>query len=115
MIEVPAGPPQPVEPPGRAAPAKPAAKPKDLTPPQLVGLNEDEVVRLLGPAGSRREEPPATVWQYRAPDCALDLFFYMDMETRRFRALAYDLSTTDGSKGDRALNGCLKQIMERRR
>jgi len=75
----------------------------------------DEMVRLLGTADTLREEPPATVWGYRSATCTLDLFFYMDMESRSFRALAYDVSTTDGVKGDRALNACLKQIMDRRR
>lgn len=82
--------------------------------PELIGLSEEEVVRLLGAAGNLREEPPATVWEYRTSDCALNLFFYMDMETRRFRALAYDASTTDGSTGDRALSLCLEQIMDHR-
>lgn len=99
------------------APAKPVPPDpvQNLTLPELVGLNEDEVSRLLGRASNRREEPPATVWEYRSRTCALSLFFYMDMESKRFRALAYDVSTTDGTKGDRALGLCLKQIMDRRR
>lgn len=117
QIAVPAAAPQrPAEAPFVPAPAKPAppGRAAGLTPPELVGLGEDEVVHLLGPAGKRREEPPATVWEYRTRNCALNLFFYMDMETKRFRALAYDVSTTDGAKGDRALSLCLKQIMDRR-
>jgi hypothetical protein len=107
----------PAAPAFRPAPAKPVptGRAEELTPPQLVGLSEDEVLGLLGRASARREEPPATVWEYRSPNCALNLFFYMDMETKRFQALAYDVSTTDGAKGDRALSRCLKQIMDRRR
>jgi len=107
--------PPPIKPaPAKPAPAKPAPAPS-LTLPELVGLSEEEVARLLGTADTLREEPPATVWGYQAGTCALDLFFYMDMESRNFRALAYDVSTTDGVKGDPALNVCLKQIMDRRR
>ena len=107
-------------PPVKPAPAKPTPPPKpapdsSLSLPELVGLSEAEVARLLGTADSLREEPPATIWGYRAGTCALDLFFYMDVESRNFRALAYDVSTTDGVKGDPALNACLKQIMDRRR
>lgn len=99
--------------PPKPAPAKPAAP--TMTLPELVGLSEEEVARLLGTADTLREEPPATIWGYRADTCALDLFFYMDMESRSFRALAYDVTTTDGAKGDPALNACLKRIMDRRR
>ena len=86
-----------------------------MTLPELVGRSEEEVARLLGTAHSLREEPPATIWGYQADSCSLDLFFYMDMESRSFRALAYDVTTTDGAKGDPALNACLKRIMDRRR
>jgi len=104
----------PGEPPSvRPAPAKPP--PPSLTLPQLVGRSEAEVARLLGTADNLREEPPAAVWEYRTETCELDLFFYMDMENQRFRALAYDVSTRDGLKGEPALNICLKRIMDRRR
>lgn len=121
----PAGPPpppadlKPFTPPAvKPAPAKPTPPPKpgaSLSLPELVGMSEEEVARLLGTADTLREEPPATVWGYQAGTCALDLFFYMDVESRNFRALAYDVSTSDGVKGDAALNACLKQIMDRRR
>ncbi len=111
--------PPPVRPaPAKPAPPKPAPVPEagpSLSLPELVGLSEEEVARLLGTADSLREEPPATIWGYREGTCALDLFFYMDVESRNFRALAYDVSTTDGVRGDPALNACLKQIMDRRR
>lgn len=96
-------------------PPPPRPKPPEMTLPQLVGLSEEEVARLLGTADSLRAEPPATVWEYRSDTCALDLFFYMDMESQRFRALAYDVGTTDGVEGEPALSVCLKQIMDRRR
>lgn len=123
----PAGPPtapadlKPFPPAVKPAPAKPTPPPKPaeagaaLSLPELVGMSEEQVARLLGTADTLREEPPATVWGYKAGTCALDLFFYMDVESRNFRALAYDVSTTDGVKGDPALNACLKQIMDRRR
>ena len=42
----------------------------------LNGLKPDDVLSMLGQPDLRRDEPPAEVWQYRAADCVLNLFFY---------------------------------------
>jgi len=42
----------------------------------LAGLQPADVVSILGAPDLRREEPPAELWQYRAADCVLNLFFY---------------------------------------
>ena len=44
----------------------------------LAGLKPADVVSILGPPDLRRDEPPAELWQYRAADCVLNLFFYDD-------------------------------------
>ena len=44
----------------------------------LAGLKPADVVSILGPPDLRRDEPPAELWQYRAADCVLNLFFYGD-------------------------------------
>jgi len=44
----------------------------------LTGLRPSDVAAVLGPPDLRREEPPAQLWQYRAADCILNLFFYRD-------------------------------------
>jgi hypothetical protein len=44
----------------------------------LNGLRPDDVLSMLGQPDLRRDEPPAEVWQYRAADCVLNLFFYDD-------------------------------------
>lgn len=115
------------EPEKQAAPAvapaaKPVAKPKPTVPPRpsvvkpalepqaLVGLGEDDVNRLLGKPGELRNDPPAMVWQYVAGDCRLDLFFYLDLKSQDFRALAYSFdpkANTDGAK-----RACLDKIQE---
>jgi hypothetical protein len=46
----------------------------DIT--KLAGLNPAEVLAMLGNPDLRRTEPPAELWQYRAADCVLNLFFY---------------------------------------
>ena len=55
------------------APAATLALPVDLT-----GLGPTELEALLGSPDFRRSEPPAELWQYRGPDCILDVFLYDD-------------------------------------
>ena len=65
-----------------AAPSAPGAPEiKDLA-----GLQPADVVSILGPPDLRRDEPPAELWQYRAADCVLNLFFYREAGAYR---LAY--------------------------
>ena len=42
----------------------------------LTGLRPADIVSILGPPDLKRDEPPAELWQYRAADCVLNLFFY---------------------------------------
>lgn len=76
-------------PPARA-PVKPAPM-KTLEPARLMGLNYDDTTVAAGKPIETREEPPATVWRYRTENCVVDVFFYMDLATKQFRALAYDV------------------------
>ncbi len=92
----PAAPVEPVEPveptitarltpPAESAPATPVAPPRRSEPPpkpeppkpiELAGMNGDKVAELLGRPHHVWREPPAAVWQYRATDCVLHVFFY---------------------------------------
>ena len=42
----------------------------------LAGLRPADIVSILGQPDLKRDEPPAELWQYRAADCVLNLFFY---------------------------------------
>jgi hypothetical protein len=44
----------------------------------LAGLKPADVLSILGQPDLRRDEPPAELWQYRAADCVLNLFFYSE-------------------------------------
>ena len=44
----------------------------------LPGLRPADVLSMLGQPDLKRNEPPAELWQYRAADCVLNLFFYDD-------------------------------------
>jgi hypothetical protein len=43
---------------------------------QLIGMNTNEVTRLLGIPKLQRREPPAEVWQYASSSCVMFVFFY---------------------------------------
>jgi hypothetical protein len=47
---------------------------------ELTGLQPPQIVAMLGQPDLKRDDPPAEVWQYRAADCVLNLFFYEDQQ-----------------------------------
>ncbi|MFQ5974073.1 MAG: hypothetical protein ACE5Q3_17235, partial [Alphaproteobacteria bacterium] len=59
-----------------APPPPPAPPPIDDNPQQVVGLVPNQVADLLGKPGFVRKEAGAEIWQYRQPECVLDLFLY---------------------------------------
>ena len=64
-------------------------------PKVLVGLDEQSTVRLLGEPSWTEDVPPAKYWQYATPSCVLRVFFFMEMTTQNFRALSYELTSSD--------------------
>jgi hypothetical protein len=95
-------------PPPGAPPPKPSVEPQSL-----VGLGEDEITRMLGEPRAVRNDPPAMVWNYAVDECRFDLFFYLDLKSQDFRALAYNFepnTTSDGAK-----KVCLARIQEANR
>ena len=73
---------------------KPAAS---FDPHRLIGLNYDEAASIAGKPADTRDEPPASVWRYRVEECFVDVYFYMDMGTQQFRALAYEVKPSKTS------------------
>jgi hypothetical protein len=93
-------------------PVVPPPKPS-IEPQALVGLGEEEITRMLGEPREVRNDPPAMVWNYAINDCRFDLFFYLDLKSQDFRALAYNFepnTTSDGAK-----KVCLARIQEANR
>jgi hypothetical protein len=76
-----------------SASAAPAAPPTD--PRTLVGMDEQAISRLLGEPTWTEDVPPAKYWQYATQSCVLRVFFFMEMTTRNFRALSYELTSSD--------------------
>jgi hypothetical protein len=90
----------------RQAAAVPA--PADVAPsqPQLIGLTQAETVALLGAPAAQWDRPPAKVWHYQGPGCALDVFFYLDVSRNEFSALRYTAAGADATAatGQNCLN-----------
>ncbi len=102
-------------PPPVAQPPGPRPKPVDLarSPPnakleRLLGLGLQEAQALLGTPHLRTEMPPAKVLAYEGKTCTLNVFFYLDLDSDRYRALAYEIKGGDGSEP--AKQRCLSEI-----
>lgn len=105
--EQPPAPPHPArKPPPPAVAALPP--PQALPPPpasaetpgfdKLQGLDQGQTAALLGEPLQRAEAPPAVLWRYASRSCALDVYFYLDLESRELRVLHYEVRNIDGSE-----------------
>jgi hypothetical protein len=99
--------------------AQEGAKPVDATKEEqnvqserktvnLVGLDQSEVAKALGPPMAETEKAPGKVWRYWNSRCAVDVSLYLDVQTRSYRVLAYEVTNHDNSPGDR--NACLAEL-----
>ncbi len=99
-------------------PAPPTPRPAPLPEIKLVGLTQAETEELLGPPAASSEQAPAKVWQYRAGDCAVDVYFYLDVARNDFYALHYDTpdpaKETAGGTPSEAANRCLRRVYNAR-
>lgn len=100
---------------GGAAPAtdlrpETAAAPTPFDPKRLIGLDTAATQDLLGAPDEVREGNPATVWHYKARDCALDVYFYADLGAQALRALAYDVTTAQPIADERSVKACAGRI-----
>jgi hypothetical protein len=103
----------PGPPEAKPKPPAPPVKPAAIEPQALVGLGEEDITRLLGEPREVRNDPPAMVWNYATNDCKFDLFFYLDLKSQDFRALAYNFEPNTTS--DWAKRACLARIQETNR
>jgi hypothetical protein len=101
--------------PGAAAAGTLTAVTPLAAPPEsgeLVGLDQQKAIHLFGRAAEKLERPPATVWRYKAPNCQLDLFFYLDLRSGRMRTLHYAFKGDVGNVEKR--QDCLRAIVAAR-
>jgi hypothetical protein len=64
-------------PPSQLAAVAPAAGGRPAAP-ELVGLSQADLARLLGQPTLLRREPPGEVWQYAGRACVLHVFLYAE-------------------------------------
>ena len=105
----------PPAPPAAAQPPRPTPKPVELartTPSakleRVFGLSLGETRALLGAPYLQKEMPPAKVLAYDGKICTLNVFFYLDLDSGRYRALSYEIKGGDGSEP--AKQRCLSEI-----
>jgi len=79
-----------IEPPAEAAADRTSQVRTDL----VIGLTEKSLVGWLGEPANRREQSPARIWRYAGAGCALDVFLFLDLVSREFRALSYEVKGT---------------------
>jgi hypothetical protein len=99
-----------------SAAAARGASPAEKTPGQsatfipgsLIGMDEQQLVALLGPPTSEKDQAPGKIWRYRKSRCTVDLTLYPDVQTRIYRALAYEVSSNDNSPDGKRL--CLAEF-----
>jgi hypothetical protein len=91
-----------------------SATPKDGDggkPVNLIGLDEQQLRRLLGPPAAEEDHPPGKVWRYRKGGCSLNLSLYPDVQTRKFGTLTYEVRSDDNT--DEGKRACLADIQPR--
>jgi hypothetical protein len=79
---------------------------------RLIGLEESDVVALLGAPNSQHDQAPGKSWVYDNGRCTLDLSFYLDVQSRVFRTLAYEVTSHDNSAERRRL--CVAELQSRK-
>ena len=77
-------------------------------PNDVVGMDSSGVERSLGPPDSRRDVPPAVVWQYANAGCGLDIWLYRDLQSGALRALFVEVKGDDRTEQRRQY--CIKQL-----
>jgi hypothetical protein len=80
-----------------------AAAATEATPPppsgtfeRLQGLDQQDTLAILGEPLQRSDSPPALLWRYVSRDCELQVYFYLDLESREMRVLHYEITSHDG-------------------
>lgn len=106
--------PPPARPARKPLPPAPATVPPTEEPAKsfdrLHGLDEAETIALLGQPKERAEAPPAVLWRYASRDCDLDLYFYLDLQSRQKRILHYEVRDHD-ERDQRSQQRCYRELI----
>lgn len=84
-----------------------------IDPEHIIGMSQNEAAAWLGEPAQRAEAAPATIWRYAAPNCEVDLYFYLDLQSKVTRVLHYEVRSNDGA--ERRRERCFEQLVAERR
>lgn len=108
--------------PAEKAPSTPAAVQPEPAPEaallpeiKLVGMSRDETANLLGTPAEERDAAPAKIWKFSAGECAVDVYFYLDVKRNDFYALHYNVQDRNGATTGEAADRCLQRIYSENR
>lgn len=73
-----------------------ADRPGELA--KILGLNHRAIASIFGAPHSAERDGASIIWNYRIPDCALQIVFYPDIERQTFHALQYALTDGQGEE-----------------
>lgn len=65
---------------------------------KILGLNHRAIAGIFGAPHSVERDGASIIWNYRIPDCALQIVFYPDIERQTFHALQYALTDGQGEE-----------------
>jgi hypothetical protein len=78
----------------------------------IVGLDQPQVESRLGRPTSERARGIARAMEYRDRHCSIEVTLYPEVETRVYRALAYEVTSDDSHQSS---HDCLQQFAARMR
>ncbi|HUZ71732.1 MAG TPA: hypothetical protein VMU87_01995 [Stellaceae bacterium] len=80
---------------------------------RLHGLDQNETIALLGEPLQRADAPPAILWRYQSRHCELDVYFYLDLESREMRVLHYEVRDQNAG-AEPAQRQCYRELVTER-
>ncbi len=87
----------------------------ETQPDELIGLNPDLVLELLGEPVWRQREPPSEIWQYNGNNCTLQLVLLVDVVTEEHRTVFYEVKHEGSEVNTDGDGDCLAEILTERR
>jgi hypothetical protein len=94
-------------------PAPPATEDEVIEPKRLIGLDQSQTAQWLGEPDQRIDGSPAIIWRYLTRNCQVEVYFYLDLQGRQWKALHFEVTSDyiDGRRSER----CFQQIVDEHR
>ena len=73
-------------------------------------MSRGETATLLGAPAEERDAAPAKIWKFDAGECAVDVYFYLDVARNDFYALHYNVQDRWGVTTGEPAERCLQRI-----